>query len=139
MEKFKALTASIIMGIVLLGGGYFIQADDLGTSARFLRTVYTVPAGGSLTITNSSPSGGGQLWSSVSACHTNTLTNNTFSIELVADDGFEQAMWTSDPHTNDSVIVEFISGRLVKDGDVITFANTVTGEETKVYVTHQNQ
>lgn len=135
-------TKAILLSALCISLGWFtanIEADDLGFSSRVIETVYTIPVGGTLTVTNSSPSGGKELWTYISACHTNDLTNNTVTIQRVADTGFEQDLWVSDPHTNDSVAVELITGRIVGDGDIITFSNSVTGEVTKVYVQKQQQ
>ncbi len=137
MTKTKAI---LLVALTMVSGWFLsgVTANDLGFSARVQEVVYTIPTGGSLTITNDNPTGK-ELWTYISACHTNDLTNNIVTVTRVADAGFEQDLWVSDPHTNDSVAVEFVVGRIVGNGDVITFENSVTGEETKVYVQKQSQ
>ena len=136
MKRIKLLTfvtAMCVLAVCSYGG-------DKGDSASTQTSTYTIGGGGSLTITNSlGTTGYGEWWTAVEVCHTNVLTNGTFTITRTRDAGFDYDMWVSDAYTNDSVAIEFLGPRLIKSTDTVTFtvANPVAAQETKVYVTRR--
>ena len=140
MDKARIGILSVLSGIFLIAIGLVIKANDLGDAAYTTTVTYTVPTGGTLTITNGLLNASSTEWiTAIEVCHEDELTNNVFTVTRTRDTGFDFDMWTSDPHTNDSVAIEFVAKRGIKSGDVIDFVNSVTGGETKVYVTKQTQ
>ena len=131
----KKLIAAAVLGLFAL---VVLAGDNQGTASAIRGETYTIDGGGSLTITNSNPTGYAEWWSAIEVVHTNDIPTATFTVTRTRDDGFPFTLWTTSAYTN-SVAIE-LQPRAIKDGDVITFTvgNPVAGEETKVYVTKQS-
>jgi len=139
MNNWKLLTMSAAVGVALCVAGLWANAEGLGDGSRTSTTTYTVPTGGTLTITNQlQHSSSTEWWTAIEVSHVDPLTNNVFTVTRTRDSGHGFTMWSS-THTNDSIAIEFASKRAIITGDVIVFKNTVTGAITKVYVTKQIQ
>ena len=131
----KRLALTAILGFVAI---LAYAGDNQGTASAIRGETYTISGSGSLTITNSNPTGYAEWWSAIEVVHTNDIPTATFTVTRTRDDGFPFTLWTTSAYTN-SVAIE-LQPRAIKDGDVITFTvgNPVAGEETKVYVTKQS-